>query len=131
MYTTIIGPTFARCGRCLSDFSSSHGGRNDVTTHVNGNHHQEKRQAALSTRSITSFYNPEIMQRLIEAETRWAMFVAQHNIAFLTSDHLTRLFLKMFPDSEIGKILACGHTKTTAIVKTHMRHTFTKKHSKT
>ena len=119
--TTIIntiGPTFARCGRCLSDFSISHGGRNDVTTHIKGKIHKEKGQEASSTRSLTSFYNPEVTQRLIEAETRWALFVAEHNIAFLSSDHATKLFPKMFPDSEIGKRFACGRTKTTAIVKT-------------
>ena len=70
--TTIIntiGPTFARCERCLSDFSISHGGRNGVTTHIKGKIHKEKGQAASSTRSLTSFYNPEVTQRLIEAET--------------------------------------------------------------
>ena len=89
-----------------------------MTTHIKGKIHKEKGQAASSTRSLTSFYNPEVTQRLIEAETRWALFVAEHNIAFLSSDHATKLFPKMFSDSEIGKRFACGRTKTTAIVKT-------------
>ena len=45
------------------------------------------------------------------------MFVSKHNLAFLTSDHATKLFPKMFPDSEIAKQFACARTKTTAIVK--------------
>ena len=89
-----------------------------MTTHVNGKHHQEKGQAASSTRSIASFYIPEVTQRVIKAETCWALFVAEHKIALLTSYHAIRLFPKMFPDSEIGKRFACGRTKTTVIVKT-------------
>ena len=54
----------------------------------------------------------------VEAEARWAMFVAKHNLAFLGSDHATKLFPKMFPDSEIAKQFACSRTKSTAIVKT-------------
>ena len=38
-------------------------------------------------------------------------------LLFLNSDHATKLFSKMFPDSEIAKKFACGRTKTTAIVK--------------
>ena len=45
------------------------------------------------------------------------MFVSKHNIAFLTSDHATKLFAKMFPDSEVARRFACGWTKTTAIIK--------------
>ena len=44
------------------------------------------------------------------------MFVAKHNLAFLTSDHATKLFAQMFPDSEIASKFACGRTKCSAIV---------------
>ena len=37
-----------------------------------------------------------------------------HNLAFLTSDHATRLFNKMFPDSKTAKNFACSRT---AIIK--------------
>ena len=44
-------------------------------------------------------------------------------LAFLTNDHTSKLFSKMFPDSEIVKQFACGRTKTTAIVKdAHLLH---------
>ena len=45
------------------------------------------------------------------------MFVAKHNLAFLSSEHASELFAQMFPDSEIARKFACGRTKTTAIVK--------------
>lgn len=54
---------------------------------------------------------------VIEAEALWASFVAEHNLPFSASDHATKLFSKMFPDSEIAKKFACGHTKTAALIK--------------
>ncbi len=43
--------------------------------------------------------------------------MAKHNISFQTSDYATKLFSRMFPDSNIAKKIACGHTKTAAIIK--------------
>ena len=100
----------------VTDISVSHGGRNDIMKHIKGKHHQEMVKSATSTRPLASFYKPEVSQSLIEAEIRWATFVSKHNIAFLASDHATKLFTKMFPDSEIAKQFACGRTKTTAIL---------------
>ena len=115
------GNTYAQCSFCSSDFSISHGGRNDVTTHVGGKHHQEAIRASSSSRSLSSMFTSSsrssLAESTIEAEVRWAMFVAKHNVAFLTSDHASRLFSKMFPDSAIAKKFGCGHTKTTAIIK--------------
>ena len=53
----------------------------------------------------------------IEAEAHWSVFVAKHNLAFLTSDHDTKPFPKNFPDTTIAKMVACGCAKTTAIAK--------------
>lgn len=46
----------------------------------------------------------------------WANFTAEHNLAFSLSDHATKLFPKMFPDSEVAKKFTSCRTKTTAIV---------------
>ena len=48
---------------------------------------------------ISTFFQPEVAQRVIEAETHWSLFIAKHNIAFLNSDHASKLFAKMFNDS--------------------------------
>ena len=50
------------------------------------------------------------------AEALWANFTAEHNLSFALSDHATRLFSKMFPDSDIAKKFSSARTKTTAIV---------------
>lgn len=82
--------------------------------HLQRKHRQEMANAAKSSRLLASFCTPQSSQK---AETRWATFTAKHNIAFLASDHATKLFHKMFPDSETARKFSCGRTKTTAIVK--------------
>ena len=83
----------------------SNGGRSDVAEHLNRKHEIAK---------AASSYKPHIAQSVIEAEVPWATFMHKHNLAFLTSDHATKLFAKMFPDSEIVKKFAC---KTRAIIE--------------
>ena len=61
----------------------------------------------------------------IEAEVKWATFVVKHNISFLASDHATKLFSKIFPDSAIAKKFSCSRTKATAIVKKALAPHFT------
>ena len=113
----IIGDTYARCTICSSDFNISHGGRNDVTTHVRGKHHTDMAKATSSTRSLGSYLRSQTSQGAIEAEAFWSLFVTKHNLSFQSSDHATKLFHCMFPDSEKNKKFACGHTKTAAIIK--------------
>ena len=118
---------FCGCTVCASDFSIAHGGKNDITTQVKGKQHKRMADASSSSQAVTSFFKSQNAQSVIEAETRWAMFVAKHNLAFLCSDRATKLFPKMFPDSEIVKKFACGRTKTTAIVKSALSHHYLEK----
>ena len=112
---------------CQSDFSIAHGGRSDVTTHVNGKHHKENYSAASSSGSIKAHFQSKVSDKQIKAEARWSLFIAKHNLAFMASDHANRLFPKKFPDSTIAKKFACGRTKTTAIVKEALSPHFTQK----
>lgn len=51
---TLLGDTFAHCSLCNSDFSVSHGGKNDVTVHVKGKHHREAaKEVARTSREQT------------------------------------------------------------------------------
>ena len=59
---------------------------------------KEMAKASSSSRSVTSFLRSECSPRIIEAE-----FVAEHNLALQMSDHATKLFNRMFSDSEIAK----------------------------
>ena len=126
-----LGDTFAHCSLCGSDFSITHGGKNDVTTHVKGKKHKQAAGAASSSQSVTSFFRPQLRQNVIEAEARWSLFTAKHNLSFLSGDHATKLFKTMFPDSEIAKSFGCGHTKTAAIIKEALSPYFQEKTTQT
>ena len=81
-----------------------------------GKHHKEALLAASTTKSVASIFQPQVAKNVIEADTRYSMFVAKHNLAFLSSEHASKLFSQMFPDSEIAQKFGCGPTKCTAIV---------------
>ena len=111
------GDLYARCTYCSCDFLVSHGGKSDVSSHVAGTEHKKAFASSTTSRSILSMFNAGNSNQQIEAEVRWSMFVAKHNLAFLTSGHANKLFRKMFPDSKLAENFACGRTKTTSIVK--------------
>ena len=116
---------------CSHDFSVSHGGRNNVTSHIKTNCHKDMAKVASTSKSLSSLslyilyyleslpkyfrYRPQVAQKTIRAEAMWYLFTVKHNLAFLNSDHATELFKEMFPDSEIAKKFARGCTKMTAI----------------
>ncbi len=39
------------------------------------------------------------------------MFVVKHNLAFLSSEHASKLFSLMFIDSDIARKFGCARTK--------------------
>ena len=46
------------------------------------------------------------------AEAMWSAMVAEHDVSFIMSDHATKMFHKMFPDSPIAAGFKCSRTKT-------------------
>ena len=89
--------------------------------------HQDLVAASSSSRSLSTFFEPSTSLKVIEAETRWALFVAHHNLAFLSSDRATKLFTKMFGDSKVAKNFGCSRTKCTAIIKEGLAPYYTTK----
>ena len=100
------------------DFSISHSGLNDVTSHVRGKCHGEMAKAC-SSRSVTSFLSPQTPQNVIEAETLWTTIVTKYNLAYETSNHATKLIHRMFPDSAIAKKLLVPTAKQQQLSRKH------------
>lgn len=68
---------------------------------------------------MTGFVNKEIHtfnNQVREAEIRIAAFVAEHNLPYAISDHLTKLIVKTCPDSKIAESLKCSRPRVQAIV---------------
>ena len=60
-------------------------------------HHKKAAIAASSSQSIASFFQPrKQLDKVTEAEARWTLFTAKHNLSFLASDHATRLFKAIY-----------------------------------
>ena len=57
-----------------------------MSTHVNGKH-KERAMASSSTRSVQSFFRPQVSSSVIKVEALWTTFVVEHNLAFNASDH--------------------------------------------
>ncbi|XP_061724987.1 uncharacterized protein LOC133530945 [Cydia pomonella] len=68
---------------------------------------------------MTGFVNKEIHtfnNQVREAEIRIAAFVAEHNLPYAITDHLTKLIVKTCPDSKIAESLKCSRPRVQAIV---------------
>ncbi|KAK3754199.1 hypothetical protein RRG08_028164 [Elysia crispata] len=54
---------------------------------------------------------------VIRAEALFANAIVEHNLPLALADHMSDLFTKMFPDSQIAKKYAAGRTKTRGLVQ--------------
>ena len=107
-YFSKVIDTYARCTQCCSDFTVSHDGLSDVTTHVLGKQHKEMAKASSSSRSIVSMFKPKVSEGAITSEALRAMFVVKHN---LMSDHANKLF-----NSSLQQlVILCNHNSSDAI----------------
>lgn len=111
------GSKFAFCTFCRCDLNISHGGKNDLATHMKSNKHCSNVKVVEDNRKIRTFFGSSTSDNsVIKAECLFTAFLLEHNIPLSAADHAGSLFRKMFPNSEEVKKYACGRTKTTAIV---------------
>ena len=113
------GKTYARCTECNSSFSISHGGGNDIKTHVSGARHIKNCNDRVGQQNIKTFcqdFDKSLDQKAIHAELLWTNFLVEHNVATAASDHFGSLMKEMFPDSKIAHQIKCGHTKAASLI---------------
>jgi hypothetical protein len=114
------GVTFAFCSVCCIHISVSHGGKNDAEKHSKTSQHIQQVESRSSNKKINSFFpraKDPLPHQVMNAETLFANFVAEHNLPFTVGDHFTKLVKVMFPDSQIAQKFACGRMKTTMVIK--------------
>ncbi|XP_072173823.1 uncharacterized protein [Diadema setosum] len=117
--TSSLGDYHAFCTVCSVDFNISHGGINDIQKHIKSNKHQDQSKVRANTLPISKFFPSNSGDHnVIQAETQFTEFIIEHNLPLAVADHASRLFRKMFPDSDIAKKYGCGRTKTSYIVET-------------
>lgn len=108
----------AKCKICNCQLKFT-GGKTDLLAHYKSSRHRSNSSAAKIQQPIATCYRAEtdLKKNAMLADLRAAAFVAEHNVAFLTADHLTELQKTSFPDSKIATSRSCSRTKTTALVK--------------
>ena len=65
----------------------------------------------------TIVQNDTLDDKICKSEILWSIATAEHDISFVTNDHVTKLFPKMFPDSAVAAGFKCCKTKSTYIIK--------------
>ena len=83
--------------------------------------HFDLTKAITNNRKVSDMFAPstreaELLDAVTRAEVLHIKFIAQHNLSLLSSDHMTKLHEKMFPDSKITKRFACSRAKTACIL---------------
>lgn len=116
-----LGDSHAHCKTCCSDFSISHGGRDDIKKHISSKKHATHFQLKSQVAPVSSFFKSQSKTEedlsVIKAEVLFQKFLVEHNVPLAASDHARELFKAMFPDSKVAEKYSCARTKTTAISK--------------
>ena len=66
-----------------------------------------------SSSSVNSSFNDQLSldEQTRVSEAMWGALLADHNVSFNTTDHASKMFNKMFPDSRIAALFKCLRTK--------------------
>lgn len=118
-----LGPNYAFCAICASDFSIGHSGLFDCRVHVNGPKHKKlaetSKMASISSmfKSVTSSKESVHSDKVLKAEVKMAMFIAKNNLPLAVADGLPSLMREVDPDSTVIKDIKCGRSKTTSLIK--------------
>ena len=109
------------CIPCKKNVSCSHQGFNDVRRHMKSTNHANMAKAITNNQKVSDMFAPstreaELRGAVTRAEVLHTNFIAQHNLSFLLSDNMPKLYEKMSPDSKIAKCFACSKTKAACIL---------------
>ena len=104
-----------KCEKCNGEFSISHGGKNDISKHLETQKHKRYLNTAASSSKIQEFlrkttYGDE-EKKLALAEGLMSFHAINHNHSFRSMDCTSQVVKKLF-----NKKFACARTKSEAIV---------------
>ena len=115
------GPSYAFCSLCKRDISVAYGGQKDLRKHEATTVHMPASRAVCTSASLRDYISsgpgPRRDQAVVKAEVKFSYFIGEHHLALAVADHCSKLFPRMFPDSDIARAFKCGRTKATATVK--------------
>ena len=110
------------CVSCKKSVACAHQDLSDLTAHCSRKIDKSFERAIKTTRNLRSLEgfeteaNTNLTGQTVRAEVMHTNFMVQHNISFLTAEHLSPLYSQMFSDSKIAKNVKCSRTKTASIL---------------
>jgi hypothetical protein len=114
------GQEYIFCSYCSRDVKIASRGILDINRHESTDIHKDNVKLRSTTKSINAHFSvpssDSIPTQVTRAEILWANFLAEHQLSFKISDHASKLFKVMFPDSQIAKQFKCGRTKAKSIL---------------
>ena len=113
------------CIPCKKNVSCSHQGFSNVQRHIKSTTHVNMTKATFDNRKVSDMFAPstrlaDLRDAVTRAEVLHENFTAQHNLSFFSSDHMTKLYKKMFPDTRMAKYFAYSRMKTACILNDAM-----------
>ena len=103
------------CSVCQCDISIKASGQYDIERQQLKH---KARFAVTKWSNITNFVTDSTDYSVINTEVLFTNAFVIHNIPILFSDHISQLFPRMFPDSQIASKYGCGQKKSAAIAHT-------------
>lgn len=104
-----------KCEKCNGEFSISHGGKNDISKHLETQKHKRYLNTAASSSKIQEFFRKTTYgdeeKKLALAEGLMSFHAINHNHSFRSMDCTSQVVKKLF-----NKKFACARTKSEAIV---------------
>ena len=113
------------CIPCKKNVSCSHQGFSNVQRHIKSTTHVNMTKATSDNRKVSDIFAPstrlaDLRDAVTRAEGLHENFTAQHNLSFFLSDHMTKLYKKMFPDTRMTKYFAYSRMNTACILNDAM-----------
>lgn len=104
-----------KCEKCNGEFSILHGGKNDISKHLETQKHKRYLNTAASSSKIQEFFRKTTYgdeeKKLALAEGVMSFHTINHNHSFRSMDCTSQVVKKLF-----NKKFACARTKSEAIV---------------
>ncbi len=72
-----IGDLYVRCKFCSSDFTVTHGGKNDVAQ-ISSKRHKDVGKAVSISKSVKTLFRLNSSNITINGRPLWATFIAKH-----------------------------------------------------
>ncbi|XP_043923159.1 uncharacterized protein LOC122798364 isoform X2 [Protopterus annectens] len=116
------GPKYAFCKVCKSNFTITHGGRNDLQRHMDRDKHKMNSKHAASERKEIGVVTTQAQQTswaliMAKSEVAFVSLLAEHNLPFTLGDQLLKYIKKYCTDLEVVMKISCGATKAICIAQ--------------